>query len=402
MKQLLFFTLTVLLFIYSCEDSDSIYDADRIDYGELHRVTLTATDSRFIEHGKISTGSSTKLLLGNFNDFECRFLVKFYSLPDDSIDLDSVYFLIQSTANIGNPNQEISGEIKLVTKSWDENVNTDENWSYDNDVSNSPLTTTTMNITPEDSFLYSIAIPDTIISIWQDTTGGDKNHGLLLDYTNAEFVKTFSSINSGIAPKLVYVYQNSSNDSTIRDTIFASIDASLIEFTGNLQSDSLLFITSGYSHRAFVKFDLFNLDSLPKDIIISNVNFIIQQDTINSLTDTNAANNFYLRTVISPLNSLPFYEVDSTFMTNLYHNVSLYENSTNQLEVSSSFQGETGQYFIQSIINKEIDYGSFLLHYVGEGNTISQYAIKGASDNIKESNRPKMIIEYYKIPESRI
>ncbi|MCK5032560.1 MAG: hypothetical protein KAS18_02975, partial [Calditrichia bacterium] len=189
------------------------------------------------------------------------------------------------------------------------------------------------------------------------------------------------------------------NDSTIRDTVFASIDASLIEFTGNLQSDSLLFITSGYSHRAFVKF---NLDSIPKDIIISNVNFIFQQDTTNSIIDTTAANNFYLRTVISPLNSLPFYEVDSTFITNLYHNVSLFENSTNQLEVSSSFQGETGQEFIQSIINEKIEYGSFLLHYVGEGNTISQYAIKGANEYIKESNRPKMIIEYFKIPNSRI
>ncbi|MCK5032005.1 MAG: hypothetical protein KAS18_00185, partial [Calditrichia bacterium] len=110
MKQLLFITLAVLSLIYSCVDSDSIFDADNIDKGEVRRDTLTATDSRFIEHGKINTGFSTKLLLGNFNDFECRFLVKFSTLPDDSISLDSVYFLIQSMSSIGNLNQDISAE----------------------------------------------------------------------------------------------------------------------------------------------------------------------------------------------------------------------------------------------------------------------------------------------------
>ena len=89
-------------------------------------------------------------------------------------------------------------------------------------------------------------------------------------------------------------------------------------------------------------------------------------------------------------------------MINLNYNVSLSENITNQLQISSSLQGETGRFFIQSIINKDIKYGSFLLHYVGEGNTISQYALKGANEFIKESNRPKMIIEYFKIPQSRI
>lgn len=400
MKLLLFIILITILFFYSCGDSDSIFDADRVNYGELKDTILTAIDSRFIEHGKISTAFSTKLLLGKFNDFECRYLVKFSTLPDDSINLDSVYFLIQSTANIGYSQNDITGEIKLVTKEWDENVNTDEDWSYINDVSNSPTTTSVFNITPKDSFLYSIAIPDTIVSIWQDTTSGSQNYGLLINYSNADYVKTFSSENSSIMPKIVYVYQNSTNDSTIRDTIFASIDASLIDYTGNLQSDSLLYITSGYSHRAFIKFDL---DFFQKDIQISNVNFIIQQDTLNTITNITSSKNFYLRTVKTSINNLPlYYEVDSTFMNNIYYNVSLFDDSTNQLKLSPDVQGETGRYFIQSIIYEQIEYGSFLLHYVGEGSTISQYAIKGANEYIKESNRPQMIIEYYKIPKSRI
>jgi hypothetical protein len=400
MKQILYIIIiAALTIIYSCVDSDSIIDAVRGNIGDLKRDTLMATESIFIEHGKVSTGFSSKLLLGNFNNFECRYLVKFSTLPNDSIDLDSVYFLIQPSTNIGETDQDITGEIKLVTKDWDEAVNTDEDWSYIDDVSNSPLTTTTINISSEDSSLYTITIPDTIISIWQDTTNGDQNHGLLIDYNNADFVKIFLSINSGISPKLVYVYQNSTNDSTIRDTVFASVDASIIEYTGDLQSDSLLYITSGYSHRAFIKFEL---ESLPKDILISNVNFILHQDTSFSLTDKTSSNNLYLRTVTSPFTSLPFYEVDSTFLFNLDYNISLSGDITNQLKISADQQGKTGQYFIQSIIDENIKYDSFLLHFVGEGNTISQLAIKGANQNIIVNKRPKMIVEYLKIPKSRI
>ena len=137
-----------------------------------------------------------------------------------------------------------------------------------------------------------------------ETTGG------------ADFVKIFSSRNSSIVPKLVYVYQNSAMDSTIRDTVFATIDASVIEYTGDLQSDSLLYVTSGYSHRAFINF---NLDLLPKDILISHVNFVLYQDTIHSITDTTSSNNFYLRTVTTNINELPFYKTDSTFLTNIFY-----------------------------------------------------------------------------------
>jgi hypothetical protein len=400
MKQLLLLiTILTITIIYSCVDGVSVYAPNRINYGELHRDTLIAAESNFIEHGKVNTGSSTKLLLGDFNNYECRFLVKFTTLPADTIDLDSVYFLIQSTGSVGESNDNLTGEIKLVTKTWNDNVNTDENWSYISDVSNELFTTTPFSVAAEDSFNYSIPIPDTIISIWKDTTGGDKNHGLILDYTSADFVKIFSSRNSSIIPKLVYVYQNSAMDSTIRDTVFATIDASVIEYTGDLESDSLLYVTSGYSHRAFINF---NLDLLPKDILISHVNFVLYQDTIHSITDTTSSNNFYLRTVTTNINELPFYKTDSTFLTNIFYNVSLKEFSENQLQIGSTFRGETGKYFLQSLINEDIEYGSFLLHYVGEGFTISQFAIKGANGNIKESNRPKMIIEYFKIPESRI
>lgn len=398
MKHFIYIIFIIITFIYSCVDSDAIVDPDRVDYGELQRVTFTATESRFIETGKTNTSFSTKLLLGNYNDFECRYVVKFSSLPADSINVDSIYFLVDSYANIGVPSQDIVGEIKLITKEWAENINTDENWSYLDDVSNSPLTTTSINITQDDSLSFQIALPDTIVSIWQDTTGGGNNHGLLIDYTNADFVKIFNSLNTGNGPKLIYVYQNVTNDSTIRDTVNAALDANLIEYTSNLQSDSLLYVTSGYAHRAFIKFDL---DSLPKDIVISNVNFILNQDSLNTKTDETASNNFYVRTVTSPFSELPSYQADSTFMSSLFYNLSL-SQSGNTLQLSTGLQGQAGQYFIQSIVNEEIQYGSFLIHYVGEGNTISQFAIKGANQNIIESNRPKMIVEYFKIPDSRI
>jgi hypothetical protein len=292
----------------------------------------------------------------------------------------------------------LDGEIKLVTKEWNENVNTDIDFSYMNDVSNSPATTQAFSFAAQDSVYYSIAIPDTIISIWQDTTNGGNNHGLLVDYTSADYVKIFSSENSNAIPRLVYVYQNATQDSTIRDTVLATQDASLIEFTGNLQSDSLLYITSGFSHRAFIEFDL---ESLPKNILISHANLVLNQDSTQTITDTTSSNNFYVRVVTTPLSELPSYNADSTFFSNSNYNISLTETIEKQLNVPSADRGKTGKYFLQSLINEQIAYGSFLIHYVGEGITISQYAIKGV-DNIVEKNRPKLIIEYFTIPDTRI
>ncbi len=403
MKQILLIISITFIFFYACTDGDSLVDSNGKhfkNYAVLYKDTLTAINSISQEYGKVSTGQSPRLLLGAYKGFEGRFLVKF-SLPADTINVDSVYFLIQSVDNYGTGVQDFTGSIKLVTQDWDANVNTDESWSNQNNVLHTEFTTD-FNVSTDDSLPYSISIPDTIVSIWRDSTDNIENNGLMLDFENATTIKEFSSRNSTISPKIVYVYHNAA-DSVIRDTLNATLDASVVDFDGNMPNDSLLYITSGFAHRAFIEFDL---DLIPKDIEISSVNFIIKSDTIASDVSDGQSRSFYFRTVTTPFSDLPlFFEVDSTFNDNLFRDISLLQNDEKNFEISSTRRGETGKYFIHDFITektkKKIEYGSFLVHFVGEGNTVSIQAIKG-TDGISESNRPKMIIEYLKIPDSRL
>jgi hypothetical protein len=401
MKQLLLILLAIMLLVFACEDSESINDPLKNqldDYGELYRDTLTAINSTFIEHGKVNTGSSTKLLLGSYDGFECRFLIKFNPLSGEDVVLDSIFLLLNTASNYGPANSEFEGKIYLVTEEWNSAVNIDEDWNYENSISLSSQTSSQFTCLPEDSTDYNILLPDTLVSIWNDTSNGGNNFGLLLDFENANYIKEFESGNSSNGPQLIFKYHDSANDSIRNDTVGVSIDASLIDFDGNIQSDSLIYIVSGYTYYSFVEF---NLDSIPENVVISNVNFVFMQDTLNSKVNENLSQNFYLRTVKTPFADLPEYTADSTFVFNSFYNISLSEIN-NALEISNSLQGYAGQYFTQSILNKDIEYGSFLLNYVGEGITVSKFAIKGANEFIKKNNRPKMIIEYFKIPQSRI
>jgi len=403
MKKIITILIISLFFLYSCEDGNSIIDStgNHIStYGELHTDTLYAINDTFLIGNKATTGYSTKVFLGRHNNAESRFLLKFNTLPADSITVDSLYLLLESVSHYGNPAADFEMQIKRVTSSWDLSVNKDKSWSFQDNVSNDAATTTVYTVTTEDSQFYKIELPDTLVSIWRDTTDGGQNFGLAVDFENAGYIKEFKSQYSTIKPRLVYVYQNSTNDSTIRDTVNATVGASIVDFTGELSSDSLMYVTSGYIHHAFVEFNFSSIKGLDSSII-SSVNFIFKKDQSESYKNKSASNIFYFRTVTTPFYELPQFKVDSTFSLSSYYNISLSENEDDQFEIDSYYRGIAGQYYIQSIINGTVDYGSFMLQFVGEGNAISQYALKGTG-SLKVADKPKMIIKYYKIPKSRL
>jgi hypothetical protein len=64
-------------------------------------------------------------------------------------------------------------------------------------------------------------------------------------------------------------------------------------------------------------------------------------------------------------------------------------------------RGPTSQRFLQSIINGDVQMGSFMVQYRNEWDGISVYAVKD-SKNEDLSKRPKIIVEYYNIPNPRL
>jgi hypothetical protein len=317
--------------------------------------------------------------------------------------MDSMRLLISAFADFGDQLGTIDGSVYRVTETWNESVNADEFWDYRSNIDLSPETSASFSLPEQDTTTYTdfkIDLPVKLAEIWQDTLGGDQNHGILLDFSSTGIIREFSS-RQGIFPtrypRLVYVYHEAGSDSTIRDTVFTTRDASLIDFTGNLDQDRI-YIMSGFTARAFFKFDF---SDIPKNANISSASFFYSQDAQNSVVNDNRSQNFYMRNVTTEFNKLPSYDIDSTFVFSTRRNIVLNDNDNTGLILDDGIRADAGGYFIQDIINEYVNNGSFLLHYVSEGFDVSIYAINGIDTPSKES-RPRLILEYFLNPRGRL
>jgi len=371
-----------------------------INNGGFHLDTLYAISDTSIVEGKISTASSGKLLLGSYSDFETRFLIRFPGVPADSFKVDSLRLILSSVSNQGEPLSPLTGTAYRVTEDWNESVNIDEDWNWREKIDNSPETTTNFELSDEAGTTHIIDLPTALMDTWQDTTGGGNNFGLLVDFDQASYLKEFGSTNNStysLRPIMVAVYYDESLDSTRHDTLYADKDASFIDFSGTFDPD-LLATASGYSVKSFFKFDL---SEIPQNAAMATMRFNIYRDVGNSVINENLTEQMYLRTVSTEYNSLPSYDVDSTFTFNYRHNVILTELAENALGISPGDRGWISQNFLQDIINGDITYGSFMIHYRNEWDGVSIYALED-SDNPDINLRPRIIIEYYDVPNPRL
>jgi hypothetical protein len=312
-----------------------------------------------------------------------------------------IIYGLTSVSNQGDmTDSPMTGSIYLVSTDWSESVNAEETWDYKANIDYAMETTTTFEILDDSTGVHLINLPTAIMEIWQDTIGGNKNFGLLVDFDNTTYMKEFSSdegTTPAQRPKLVAVHYDTALDSTFHDTLVVESDASLIDFHGSFDP-KILNAVSGYSVYTFLKFDL---DSIPASAAMTTMDLILKRDTLNSVFNNNKADQMSLQTVSSDYSLLPYFTVDSTFSSNIFYSIELEEASENVLSVSPLDRGPASQSFLQDIVNGDIPYGSFLLHYRYEGDDISIYSIKDRSSP-KIDDRPKMILEYYLVPEARL
>ncbi len=407
MNQFSKLTLSGFIMIFAaCQDPSPFKDEgkDILEaYGQIKSDTLYAKSDTFLVNGKISTASSPKLSLGTYQNFESRMLIEFGIVPPDSFIMDELHVIISSAADFGNAGGLLEGTVYRVTDTWTESVNADPDWDFRSRIDYSPETSTNFSFDGLDSTLYtdySIQLPVELVSFWQDTTGGDNNHGILFDFSSGGLIREFSS-REGLfisrIPRIVFSYHAAGSDSIISDTLAATKDATLIDFTGNFDEDKI-YVSSGYTTRAFFEFDF---SSIPKTASISSVNFFYEKDSVNSIINTNRSQDIFLRNVTTDFNQLPGYEIDSTFQFSTRHNIVVSEIFTSGLSLDDRVRANTGQFFIQDIINDFVQHGSFLLQYTNEETDISVYAIKGV-DYPVTAQRPRLIIEYFLKPDGRL
>ena len=391
-----------MITFWSCIEGEPLHDitGERIDSGGIYLDTLYASADTTIIEGKVTTAFSGKLLLGSYKEFDTRFLIRFPNIPADSFQIDSLKLILNSVSNQGEASEPINGTAYMVTEDWEESVNKDESWNWKEKIDLSAETTSDFELSEEAEKTHIIDLSNNLANNWQDTTSGGNNFGLLLDFNSASYIKEFGSTNNSDdipIPRLVVVYYNHSLDSVMHDTLAADKDASLIDFKGTFDPD-LLQLISGYSVKSFFKFDI---NQIPKNAALATMRFILYRDVENSVINENIQETMNLRTATSDYNSLPSYQIDSTFVFSIFHGVILNEISTNILDVAPANRGSNSQNFMQSLVNGDILLGSFMVQYRNEWDGVSVYAIRD-SDTDDISMRPKIIVEYYDIPTPRL
>jgi hypothetical protein len=391
-----------IIISWSCLEGDPLHDVTgaRLPNGTVVRDTLYAVNNRSVIEGKVSTAFSTRLLLGTYKNFETRALIQFGPIPHDSIHVDSLRLVLTAVDNQGDNFGTIQGSAHMVNEYWPETVNEDEDWNWQNNISYDPAYVSQFEVGEEVSDYQIIDLPSEIMTVWQDTVGGSKNFGLLLDYQSADYIKQYSSVDglfNSQRPRLVYVWYEEAQDSTHHDTLYVSQDASLIDYTGTFDPEKI-YVASGYSVRSFFEFDL---SQIPATAVFSTMNFVAVRDSVNSLKNNEGIESMILRTATTPFEELPSYTIDSTFTTNVYYSIYVVESTDNQLSILTSARGTGSQYFLQSILNGEVEYGSFMLQYTNEGERVSVYTLFD-NQNADIENRPKLIFEYLEIPHTRM
>lgn len=388
--------------MWACLEGEPLHNISGagIDNGGIYLDTLYAVSDTSIVEGKISTAFSGKLLLGSYKDFESRFMIRFLGLPSDSFQVDSLRLILDSEHNQGAASVPLTGTVYQVTEDWEESVNADESWDWRDNIDHSPETSSMFELSDVAVKQHVIELSPELMNTWQDTSAGDNNFGILLDFNSASYIKEFASTNNsegGSIPRLVAVYYDESRDSTLHDTLYADKDASLIDYTGDFNTN-VLQIVSGYSVKSFFQFDV---NAIPKNAALATMRFLLYRDMENSVVNTNLSEQMYLRTATSDYNSLPEYDIDSTFTLNIYYNIVLSEIAPNLLDIPTGDRGRASQNYLQGIVNEDIPFGSFMVQYRNEWDGISVYAIQD-SKTADKSRRPRLIVEYFDIPNPRL
>ena len=396
--------LVFLTSIWSCQELDPVQPTDELsmNYGSLIEDTLYSTADTFIVDNRINTYNSKKLCIGQFENFESAILLKFIDVPDSGTIIDSVGIELSTLGTLGEPVSEMQVSIYKVDDEWYENANTEDQWHSFSPV----LEIGKVQIPAEDSSRIKFAITDTtVINEW--LSDGVYNNGMYLKCTNpgVNYIREIAAMEYGVTsllPQISFRYWSESDTAFVTDTTYLGLDASIFNNNGNnifeqAKTENEIVIASGISARSFFQFhDLYNL---PKNIVVEKADLYLpilnesftNPGQLNEFDNKNDPQDYFINLVADSGNVITSTELDSVYL-NL---VSLIGTDSTIQTNSSTSQSRLGKYFIQNIINDNINSEWFSVQFYNEGQDLSIRRFK----NIKESPA-RLVIKYFKVEQS--
>ena len=400
----IFVILLFLMMFMACQDVDPLKPPDELsmNYGELVETTLFATADTFIVNERINTFNSTKLSIGNFNNFEAAILLKFIDIPDSGSIVDSLAIEFSTLSVFGESSVDMPVTLYRVEEEWYENANTQDQWHTFDPTSE----ITAIQIPSEDSTRIKFTIADTaLIREW--ISDGIYNKGLYLKCSDPgigyirEIASTEYQVDS-LLPQISIRYWDDEDSIFVTDTTRIGMDATIFNKNNSevfdiAQTQKDIIVSSGIGARAYLQFD--ELSSLPPNILIQKAELFIpirDEDLLspeqpNSFDNTNNPQGYYLNLVADSGDVLTTVELDSAHL-NL---ISMAKSDTVVKAGNNENRARLGKYFIQNIVNENIVSEWFSIQYMDEGQDLSIKRFHRTADNPAQ-----LKIKYFEVEQS--
>lgn len=281
--------LSALIF-YSCEEVTSDLGQNYISPDDTLGTKLldSKTDSLTISVNDfkqyINTYISSQMLVGQYQNYQARSLLKFNNLPTgyDSATIVSAkiklkytnYFYQDSMGTVSFDVFRLKSPLNFPTITYDSISSAD----IDNTIQGS------FSGNPTDSSVITITLNNQLAKDWlefaADTNYSVKNRGVIMIPNGGTAIKGFFTSQSGdenLYPALeIIVTKNSQTDTlTLKES-----DGMFVSDAPNsvIQSDRI-FLQSGVAFRSIMNFDL---SKLPNNVVINDALLTLTLDTANS------------------------------------------------------------------------------------------------------------------------
>jgi hypothetical protein len=334
----------------------------------------------------INTGSSTSLLLGNYQNYHSAIYLKFSDLPDSAQVHSAKLYLTKSPIDstlLSSP-QTYTANIYHAQYDWD-NDQDPEQFLDQLPFMNEPFQT--VIITPDTLDKIEFELDTLVVSDWADTISGRINYGFWINSPDLEGINNFYStenVDLDLKPQLQLIYTYTDTTGKVRDTttVYANKDAWLFrnseEILNNLDTN-YFYIGKGLAFRSFLEFDLSGLDTT---VHLNRALMKIVINEANSIRNAADASDI----IIYRMNgeSTNKIEVDENPATGSYAGTLIAD--TLSFDVTPTVQGWIG--------NNYPNYG-FLVRSFNEEQTLARIAFYSSKTN--SELQPRLYL-YYTLP----
>ncbi len=371
MKKILSAALLLTIVACSSNDPDFVanpdYNANR--YGQFKTDTLYAVLDSVVVADTVNTNNAGSLTLANMAGFTSGFVVRYLTLPDDTLTLKEIKMNFITEGHFGSDPQEVLVDIYEVNEVWDATTIINEKAAWHDAPPGTYLKTVSMMVA--DSAESNIALDMDLLKKWQSADSLNTGLYFTLNPSVQNMVLQFNSLQSTQPPRLIYSYKDTS------DTVTATNDASIFsydEINGTVFSPQGRYVASGIPRHYLVRFDFTQLSTRA---IYYNADLVIPYDDAFPYTNPNKPGAFTLR----------MFDDEAAENENPSSTYVITEKGTaTKISNQSGFASQ----IVQSIVNENLEHKWFSVEYAVESDVFSVIRFFGQ----QSAQKPMLIVKY--------